>query len=107
MNTGLSKEVTAKLAGVLELFPEVESAILYGSRAKGNFKPGSDIDLSLTGQVDHATLLKINHLIDELSLPYFCDVTLFHFITNQELIEHILRKGILLYKKSAVTLPSP
>jgi predicted nucleotidyltransferase len=54
----------------------VEAAILYGSRAKGNYKEWSDIDLALTGEIGLPTLFNITHLLDELSLPYFFDVTL-------------------------------
>jgi predicted nucleotidyltransferase len=50
MKSGLPETTIAKIRAVLARFPEVEKAILYGSRAKGNFKTGSDIDLTLCGE---------------------------------------------------------
>ena len=49
MNYGLSDATVEKIQTVLAGFPQVEKALLYGSRAKGSFKPGSDIDLTLIG----------------------------------------------------------
>jgi predicted nucleotidyltransferase len=56
MKYGLSDAVVEKLCGVLAQFPEVERAVLYGSRAQGNYKVGSDIDLSVFAELDNADL---------------------------------------------------
>jgi predicted nucleotidyltransferase len=74
--------------------------VLYGSRAKGNYKNGSDIDLTLMGQglqTDH--LLKIMGELDDLLLPYMIDLSLFHQLTHPELINHIRRVGIVFYDR--------
>lgn len=100
MEYGLSKETITKINGVFFKFKEVEKAILYGSRAKGNFKPGSDVDLTLKGEKLKLKLLnKISLGIDDLLLPYSFDISIFHQITNIDLIEHIERVGITFYKK--------
>lgn len=79
-------------------FPALESAILYGSRAKGNFGPGSDIDLTLFGdRLSHADLLAVERALDELSLPYKIDLSLFRQIDNTELVDHIRRVGVVFY----------
>lgn len=102
MNHGLSAATVEKIHGVLSRHPEVERAILYGSRAKGNFKPGSDIDLTLTGGgLDGRIRGRIDEELDDLLLPYEFDLSLFAKLTHPELIDHILRVGVVLYEKSA------
>ena len=72
----------------------IDEVILYGSRAMGNYKTGSDIDLVLKGtKLSLTDLLKIENELDDLMLPYKIDVALYHQINNPELIEHIQRVG--------------
>jgi predicted nucleotidyltransferase len=74
----------------------IEEVILYGSRAKGNFRDGSDIDLTLKGKkLSTSDLLRIENQIEELILPYKIDLSLYHQIKNPDLIEHINRVGVL------------
>ncbi len=74
---------------------QIIKVILYGSRAKGNFKPGSDIDLTLVApQMNLSELLKIENELDDLLLPYKIDLSLIHHIDNQDLLDHISRVGI-------------
>ena len=90
----------AKIADVLAGHPQVEQAVLYGSRAKGNYKNGSDIDLTLMGrELQTADLLSIMGELDDLLLPYMIDLSLFHQLTHPELIEHIRRVGVVFYQK--------
>jgi len=97
---GLGPEVIKKINFVFQGFEEVEAVILYGSRAKGNFKPGSDIDLTLKGKnIDLHLLNKICLELDDLLLPYIFDVSIFHQISNSDLINHILRVGKSFYSK--------
>ena len=66
----------------------------------GNFKNGSDIDLSIfSPSMDLAELLKIENEIDDLLLPYKVDLSLYHHIDNRDLVEHIQRVGVLFYEK--------
>lgn len=103
MNHGLPDQTINQILKTLAGFPQVEQAILYGSRAKGNFKPGSDIDLALSGDVNLETLFRINHALDELSLPYFFDVTILKELNSPELRDHIARRGIVIYPNSKPT----
>jgi predicted nucleotidyltransferase len=90
-----------KVRMVFAEFPAIEKAILYGSRAKGNYVNGSDIDISLVGRnIDLTMLLKIENQLDDLLLPYTFDLSVFHKIENKDLIEHIERAGVLFYEKS-------
>jgi predicted nucleotidyltransferase len=78
----------------------VEEAVLYGSRAMGNYRKGSDIDLTLKGRnLSISDLFKLENEIDDLMLPYKFDFSIFSHIKNQDLIEHIARNGKLFYKK--------
>ena len=100
MTFGLKDEVIDKIVAVFSLFPEVEKAILYGSRAKGNYKQGSDIDIALVGKKINLTILnKIELVLDDLFLPYTFDICIFHQISNIDLIDHIERIGIILFQK--------
>ena len=100
MQYGLAKECIEKIHSVFERYDEIDEAVLYGSRAKGNFKPGSDIDLTLKGKGLNLTLLnKISLDLDDLMLPYIFDLSLFHQIKHKDLIDHILRVGKVFYAK--------
>ena len=100
MPYGLNAETVAQIHGVLARYPEVEQALLYGSRAKGNYRDGSDIDLCLVGETLTLTqLLKIENELDDLLLPYKIDLSLFHALDNPELIDHIRRIGVAFYNR--------
>ncbi|MDV3353125.1 nucleotidyltransferase domain-containing protein [Leptothoe sp. ISB3NOV94-8A] len=73
---------------------------MYGSRAKGNYRPGSDIDLTLMGRdISHEQLLAIEHQLDDLLLPYLFDLSIFSHIENPDVIAHINRVGLTFYEK--------
>ncbi len=91
---GLKPETIQAMRGVFEKYPAVQQATLYGSRAKGNYRPGSDIDLTLEGEgLDLSTLHKIENDLDDLLLPYKIDLSLLKHIQNPELLDHIRRVG--------------
>ena len=103
MKYGLSELVIAKIIGVFEKFPLIEEIVLYGSRAKGNYKKGSDIDLAIKGRdITISYLSKIENDIDDLFLPYIVDLCVFDAIDNPSLIDHINRVGIFLYKRPPI-----
>lgn len=101
MNYGLKDNVIKKIHNVLSKFPQVEKAVIYGSRAKGNYKNGSDIDLTLCGNADLTLKILYNIMeeLDELLLPYSFDLSIFHDISDPEVLEHIQRAGITFYEK--------
>jgi len=97
---GLNEETIEKIQAVLSRVPEVDKAVLYGSRAKGNFKNGSDIDLTLYGGGLNLDILdKVAIGVDDLLLPYEVDLSIFDHITDPDLIEHIARVGVVFYTK--------
>ena len=98
---GLKETTIDSIQGVFGKYPQVEKAILYGSRAKGNYRNGSDIDLTLIGSaLDLSLLFKIESALDHLLLPYKIDLSALHQIENQELLDHIGRVGVVFYEKN-------
>ena len=98
---GLPEETIAMIAAVFTRHPEVERAILYGSRAKGNYRNGSDIDLALQGGdgLTERVLYSIVRELDDLPVPYSFDVAIHSMIANKALLEHIRRRGAVVYER--------
>jgi len=96
---GLPLGAVEKIRTVFALHPEVEKVVLYGSRAKGNYKTGSDIDLTMYGDaLNQSILLKILDELDELLLPWMIDLSLYQQIDNANLRDHIERVGTVFYQ---------
>jgi type I restriction enzyme S subunit len=101
MKYGLTETTVENICAVFARFPEIEKAILYGSRAKGNFKTGSDIDLTLCGEALTSDLCStISSALDDLLLPYTIDLSVFDELNHAELREHIERVGVLFYEQA-------
>lgn len=97
---GLPQSTTRTIREILAKMPAVEKAVIYGSRAKGNERPGSDIDLTLIGQgLDLDMLGKIATELDESPIPYQVDLSLFDQIDHAGLRDHIERVGKVFYKR--------
>lgn len=100
MKYGLQDETIERIQSVFSRYPEITKAVLYGSRAKGNFKNGSDIDLTLVGnELSSKTVSKISIEIDDLMIPYIVDLGILANIKNQDLIDHINRVGVVFYER--------
>lgn len=99
---GLSDEVIERMNGVFSRWPGVERVILYGSRAKGTQRGGSDIDLTIAGDaLTQSHLLKIANELDELALPYKIDLSLLRQVEDKALLEHIERVGVIFYERTS------
>jgi len=100
MQFGLKEEVIDNICKVFSSFKEIEKVVIYGSRAKGNYKNGSDIDLTLIGEgLNLYVINKIDLQLDELYLPYTFDLSIFNHISNPDLISHIQRIGKVFYSR--------
>jgi len=100
MRFGLSEQTIARIGSVLARHPGVQKAVLYGSRAKGNHKPGSDIDLTLYGEeLSHKEMDRILEELDELDLPYTIDLSVFGQLSHDGLRDHIERVGVEFYAR--------
>ncbi|MFA5479891.1 MAG: nucleotidyltransferase domain-containing protein [Candidatus Muiribacteriota bacterium] len=95
-NFGLTNSDIEEIKNFLKSFPEINKCVIFGSRAKNNYKPGSDVDIALIGkEVTDETASKLSVLLNEESkMPYFFDVLNFNTIVNLKLKEHIQRVGI-------------
>ncbi len=103
MKYGLNEQIITQINSIFAHYPEVEQVILYGSRAKGTYKNGSDIDLTLKGnRLDLAIINKISNDIDDLLLPYSFDISIFSQISNAGLVDHINRVGVVFYEISSI-----
>ncbi len=100
MQFGLPDDVLPKLLAVLSSNQKVRQVTLYGSRAKGNWRRGSDIDLCLDGDaLNLKDLDDLDSAIDSLLLPWKVDIAVRQQIDNPELIAHIERVGVALLSK--------
>jgi len=98
--TGLKQEHINAINQCFALYPAIRKVILYGSRAKGNFRAGSDIDLTIIDDdISRSDLLQLENTLDDLHLPYKIDLSLKRQINNPELLHHIERVGIEFYKR--------
>jgi len=93
---GISQNALDKIKTVLCSHTGIDNVILYGSRAKGNYREGSDIDLTLKGNLTFDNLVKISVDLDNLNLPWKIDLSLYSQIENKELLEHIDRVGVVI-----------
>ncbi|MFN7901617.1 MAG: nucleotidyltransferase domain-containing protein [Holosporales bacterium] len=100
MPFGLPDRSIALLHDILRQYPGIEKAIVYGSRAKGTYKAGSDIDLTLVGDsLTTRDQWRIASALDDSPLPYMVDISLLHQITNPQLRAHIERVGVAFYER--------
>jgi predicted nucleotidyltransferase len=97
---GLSEKTVLQIAQVLARFPGVERALLFGSRAKGTYRTGSDIDLALVGApLDWRLVGKIYDALDDLLLPHRFSLIVYEENTDSEVAAHIVRVGIPLFER--------
>ena len=97
---GLSSRALALLRSLFAAQPLIRRAIVYGSRAKGNFRHGSDIDITLDApSMDFDGLVRLCSAVDDLMLPWNVDLSLLSHIDNPDLLDHIARVGKPLWIK--------
>jgi len=100
-NFGLLDTDVKVIVKVLSDHPKVESAYIFGSRAKGNFKNGSDVDIALKGSdLDFDTISQISYFLnEETNMPYKFDVLNYHSTKEPVLLVHIDRVGVEVFKR--------
>ena len=97
---GLRESDLSYIIKALEQFENIDQAIIFGSRAKSNYKNGSDVDLAIKGNIDFKTLTRLRYLLNEESLmPYQFDIINYTRTHHKALKEHIDRRGISIYHK--------
>lgn len=98
---GIYEKSYSLLINAISEYPQIEKAIIFGSRAMGNYKKGSDIDIAIVGsRINYEITAQLNaELNEQLPIPYFIDVVNFNTINNDELKQHILKEGKACYEK--------
>ena len=100
MRYGLKEIELQKLHELFSANSRIEQVILYGSRARGNYKPFSDVDITLIGeQLSRTDINRLHASLAESTFPYQFDISLFSSLKSEELIDHIRRRGIVIYRK--------
>jgi len=95
---GLRESDLKSIIKILEQFDNISEAILFGSRAKGNYRHGSDVDIALKGDIDFRTITRLSYLLNQESLmPYKFDLINYSRTHHQDLKDHIDRVGIPIY----------
>ena len=91
----------AFLQSLFTSLPEIDSVILYGSRARGDFEPGSDLDLAVKGEkVTLSTLSAMRRILeDDSHIPFFFDLLHLESLNNQKLAGRIMEEGKVIYQK--------
>jgi uncharacterized protein len=97
---GLLEQDLDYIIKAIKKHAEIERAKIFGSRAKGNYKKGSDVDIAIFGKNINGKIVArtSDTLNEEYPLPYFFDVIHYESITNKQLIEHIDKLGIEIYR---------
>lgn len=107
MNDGLKQKYRKTLVDILSANPRVERVVLFGSRATGAYRPGSDIDLALYGDdLTFDDLAELRALIEETSIPQRVDLVLVKDIDNEELLAHIRAHGVEWFASAQEPAPS-
>lgn len=100
-DSGLEQNEVLQMQKIFSRFENIEKVILYGSRAMGNWKPYSDIDLTVVGKgVTLEDIHEIENELDYLLMPYKIDLSILAQIKNRDLLEHIERVGIPFFEKN-------
>lgn len=98
MKFGLTEKEMEIVHGVFRQFPRIKKIIIFGSRAMGNFKKGSDIDLAIVGKAEDDLVTRISGILnEETTLPYKFDIVHYETISSIELKRHIDEQGKLFY----------
>jgi len=99
-NLGLSEEVLDSMIAVFMRNPKITAATVFGSRAKGNLKPFSDVDIAVHGECDVLDVEDTAQHLDELPVVFTFDVVAYESIKSSDLKNHIDRVGVVIYNKA-------
>lgn len=100
MKFGLKDKTLNKLYSVFAKFANIDKVVIYGSRAKGTHREGSDIDITLFGDnIDYNLINNLSVQIDELNTPYLFDISIYSKLQSASLKEHIDRVGKVFYSR--------
>lgn len=97
---GLPHSEIDQIISILKKNAKIDKIVLFGSRAKGNFENGSDVDLAVIGKkIDTNDIVHASIEIDKLSLPYKFDIIIYNRIHDKALLDHIDRVGVVIFER--------
>ncbi len=100
MRYGLSDEQLKKISAILSKHPAIEKALLFGSRAMGNYKKASDVDIAVVGKgINFLQTASIKNDLEKTNIPFFFDVLSYDNLNSQEVRENIDEYGKVIYRK--------
>ncbi|MCL2862933.1 MAG: nucleotidyltransferase domain-containing protein [Methanimicrococcus sp.] len=99
MSDALGLENIHVISAVFKDTPSIQKAVVFGSRAKGNYKKNSDVDIALYGDIIPSETEKVKCDLEELPFIYKFDVVAYNSVKNEALREHIDRVGVVIYEK--------
>ncbi len=99
---GLDNQTLEAFQSVFARYPQVEEVLIYGSRALGTHREGSDIDLCMKGRdLSEALRRRVWLELDALNTPYLVDLSVHHLLRDASLLAHVQRAGRCFYRKGA------
>jgi uncharacterized protein len=106
MPYGLRDSDLSCIVSAIRQFEEITAAVLFGSRAKGNYQTGSDVDLAIVGdRITYSTVNQLSGWLNEESpLPYYFDIVHYNTLSDAPVREHIDRVGIVIFGASQKTV---
>lgn len=104
--SGLSADTLKRLRTVFAATPGLDRVWLYGSRACGRHRRGSDIDLAVDGRLTHEASVRLSERLDALDLPYKIDLVHLDAAIDPALHARIRREGLLLFDRDAISTPT-
>lgn len=101
MKFGLREQDLRYIIDTIQRFPEIRQAAIFGSRAKGNYKAGSDVDIAIWGEtVTFDTVSRLRGQLEEESpMPYFFDIVDYTHLNHDDLRQHIDRVGKIIFSR--------
>jgi len=101
MSLGLQEKDLAYIINAISQFDVIQKAVVFGSRAKGNYQQGSDVDIAVCGKdISFSTIARLHSMLEEESpMPYLFDVVDYNHLTHKEMQEHIDRVGIVIFER--------
>ena len=99
MPFGLAQKTIKQLNSVFQKYPEIKKVKIYGSRARGDYKKSSDIDLAVFAESKEDLSSRLSWELDELPTPYLFDVVNYNALNKKPLQKEIDQQGVILYIK--------
>ena len=101
MMYGLTEEDINSINEIFSAHPNISRVVIFGSRAMGNYKPGSDIDLAIMGSLTYNDLLDLQHELEQLGMLYSFDLQRLTSINDPDVLAHIERAGKEFYLRQS------